>query len=212
MRQTRIEFHVAGNPVDGIVCGPETLSFPMAGVVVCHPHPLIGGNADNPVVFAISVALANAGIMSMRFDFRKVTGGPEDLLASAALDVAHAVEFMRDWGAIDSDRIAVAGYSFGGAAILMALPEILDVGAFSLIAPPLSAVTASNLWAADQLVQVLTGDQDKLVDPVLLKQHIDVMPPNVTLQLVSGADHYFGNDSETVAQLSAEFLTERLAE
>jgi hypothetical protein len=211
MRQTRIEFQAAGNPVDGIVCGPETLSFPMAGVVVCHPHPLVGGNADNPVGVAISVVLANAGIMSMRFDFRKVTGGPEDLLASAALDVVHAVEFMRDWGAIDSNRIAVAGYSFGAAATLMALPEIQDMNAFSLIAPPLSAMIASNLGTASQLVQILAGDQDKLVDPVLLKQYVDAMPPNVTLQLIPGADHYFGSDPTTVANLSGEFLSERLA-
>src|SRR5437763_17218360 len=40
------------------------------GVVVSHPHPLYGGDMDNPVVARIVEGCAARGLATLRFNFR----------------------------------------------------------------------------------------------------------------------------------------------
>jgi len=40
--------------------------------VVCHPHPLYGGDMRNNVVDALVRALSETGVAAVRFDFRGV--------------------------------------------------------------------------------------------------------------------------------------------
>ena len=42
------------------------------GVVIAHPHPLYGGDMDNPVVLAIQQAYFRQGFNTLRFNFRGV--------------------------------------------------------------------------------------------------------------------------------------------
>jgi alpha/beta superfamily hydrolase len=65
-----------------------------AGVVCCHPHPLYGGDMDNPVVVRMAEVAAALGLATCRFNFRGVgrstgehgQGRTERLDAEAALD------------------------------------------------------------------------------------------------------------------------------
>src|SRR3990172_254396 len=84
-----------------------------AGVVICHPHPLYGGDMDNPVVVRVQEACAAEGLATLRFNFRGVggssgthgEGGGEQDDARAALE---ALEQKAGTAAL-----AIAGYSFG---------------------------------------------------------------------------------------------------
>ncbi len=40
--------------------------------LVCHPHPLGGGTMHNKVVFRVMSALVDAGLTTLRFNFRGV--------------------------------------------------------------------------------------------------------------------------------------------
>lgn len=51
---------------------PSTEVTHLAGVVVCHPHPLYGGDMDNYVVSALCRGLVEQGIAALRFNFRGV--------------------------------------------------------------------------------------------------------------------------------------------
>ena len=40
--------------------------------LVCHPHPLGGGTMHNKVVFRAAAGLLDAGLITLRFNFRGV--------------------------------------------------------------------------------------------------------------------------------------------
>jgi alpha/beta superfamily hydrolase len=81
--------------------------------VVCHPHPLGQGTMHNKVVFRAAAGLVDAGLTTLRFNFRgvgastgvhsEIPGGMEDV--RTALDYM-AAEFL-------GEDITLAGFSFG---------------------------------------------------------------------------------------------------
>ena len=210
MRQTRIELSTEADPIDGIMCGPEKMNPPIPAVLVCHAHPLLGGTADHPVVIAICRELADRGIASLRFSFRVGTRDNDALNASAARDVALALEAVRMWDFVNPHRVAAVGHSFGAAAILTALPNLGDAKAVSLIAPPVNALTASNVENFDLPRQLLVGTEDKMVKPDALREAAHKKDPDIRFDTVNDADHNFNFTYNEVAIASVDFLAEHL--
>ena len=62
MRQRAVMFGTNGLKFEGVVAQPDDLTGSVPGVVICHPGPLNGGNMDNNVVVAVSVALVDEGL------------------------------------------------------------------------------------------------------------------------------------------------------
>src|SRR5262245_44031231 len=42
------------------------------GLVICHPHPLYGGEMENPVVVRVAEVASESGLSTLRFNFRGV--------------------------------------------------------------------------------------------------------------------------------------------
>ena len=112
---------------------------PTAGLVLCHPHPLYGGDMDNPVVVRVSEVLGALGAATLRFNFRGVggSGGAHDGGPGETRDVEAALAHLR--ASLDGEPLLLAGYSFGAtiAAGVAVRPEARLAGLL-LIAPPLT--------------------------------------------------------------------------
>ena len=52
------------------VAGLAAPSAPTGGVALCHPHPLYGGDMDNPVVVRAAEVCRDAGLATLRFNLR----------------------------------------------------------------------------------------------------------------------------------------------
>ncbi len=118
---------------------PETKK-PWPAVVVCHPHPLYGGTMSSNVVFGICQALAERAIAALRFNFRGVgkSGGEFGEGVGEQEDVKAALDFAIATDGIDTERIGLAGYSFGGMVALPVAIRDERVKKLALVSPMLS--------------------------------------------------------------------------
>lgn len=145
---------------------------PRALAVICHPHPLHGGNMHNHVVSGLFTGLPALGVASLRFNFRGTSGseGRHGGGVTERFDVLAAVEAITNRfraadgrGAAAGDQAApvvLVGYSFGALVALSV--DHPAVGAWLAIAPPLTMVDANDLAAAGDArpTVVLAGTDD----------------------------------------------------
>lgn len=213
MKQSAVEFTADGERVDGILASPAGRRRPFPAVVVCHPHPPLGGDMNSSIVTGICRALAQHGIASLRFNFRRPDGGqsdPEELDASAARDVAAAFDLVLRWRDARPDRCAVAGYSFGAAAIAHSIESLTAARAFALIAPPVSSLTGSTIVTDTRPILLLVGENDQLVSAAQLGALAAEMTAPMSFESVEDADHFFHAEAEYLAERVASFLAAAL--
>lgn len=110
-----------------------------AGLVLCHPHPLYGGEMDNPVVLRMAEAAWEMDVATLRFNFRGVgrSTGSHDAGTGEQDDALAALDLLA--GALGAHvPLAVAGYSFGAWIGALAGSRDARVRALALIAPALA--------------------------------------------------------------------------
>jgi alpha/beta superfamily hydrolase len=170
---------------------------PLGAVVLCHPHPLFGGNRFNPVVDGLYRALPKAGFTALRFDFRaehdKGVGEQLDIVAALdALDAPNPVPLF------------VAGYSFG--ALVALSTDDNRIAGIVAVAPPLSndhpAPSARGL--------VITPRHDQYCPPETAALVTSAWN-DVELDVIEGADHFLNGYSIAVAERATGWLLSRIA-
>jgi alpha/beta superfamily hydrolase len=81
--------------------------------LVCHPHPLGGGTMHNKVVFRAAAGLIDAGLITLRFNFRGVgaSSGVHEEIEGGQEDVRDALQYLDEQ--YPGQPITLAGFSFG---------------------------------------------------------------------------------------------------
>jgi alpha/beta superfamily hydrolase len=81
--------------------------------LVCHPHPLGGGTMHNKVVFRTAAGLLDAGLLTLRFNFRGVgaSTGTHSELEGGKEDVRSALDYLTN--KYPGEDLTLAGFSFG---------------------------------------------------------------------------------------------------
>ena len=191
MRQTAIAFKSKRVTLEGVLAMPEELPQPYPAIVMCHPHPLLGGNMDNPVVASVCRAASEAGFASFRFNFRGVEGSEGDFANGEATheDIKAALNIMRRWKGVDRKRMALCGYSFGAGAILRGLRHFKTARALGLIAPPLSTIAESRIVKDKRPKLFVVGNHDRLVSSVRLQRALDGVRQPLQFSEIAGGDH-----------------------
>jgi uncharacterized protein len=163
------------------------------GVVVCHPHPLYGGDMDSPIVTVAVQACAGAGLATLRFNFRGVgdSAGAWDEGRGEQEDVRAALAYLR--GHLPAGgRVALAGYSFGASMAAAVASGGERLAGLALIAPPL----AMRPWqppaslAVDGPVLLVAGSADDYC-PASALAALGQALPKATATVIDGADHFF---------------------
>nr|MBF0685944.1 alpha/beta hydrolase [Pseudomonas sp.] len=211
---------------------PQTFSFQGAqGVIDCaldwpqdtvrgwalalHPHPLFGGARGNKVVTTVSRACVQAGLVTVRPDFRGVgksagsfdhgNGETDDMLALIA-------QFREHFPELADTPFVLSGFSFGSAVasqVYARRAEVtpdFQVSALVLIGTAVERFTVASV-PGDTLV--VHGEQD---ETVALAGVLDwARPQEVPVVVVPGATHFFHGKLVLLKQLVEAHLHHKLS-
>ena len=183
---------------------------PAPGIVVCHPHPMYGGDMHNNVVSAICDVAIENGIAALRFNFRGAgaSEGKYDNGIGEQDDVRAALTYLRAQPEVDPERIALAGYSFGAGVAVRAAALAGDLRAFIGVSVPTIMPLQGATLACPALF--VSGDQDEYSDAGELTAFVQSLGPQAELKLLPGLGHFwFGVDHE-LKSIVAPFLKAHL--
>ena len=202
--EEQITFPVGALALEGLFSMPA--HPPACGVVVCHPHPLYGGNMRNNVVTALTEAFQQAGMLTLRFNFRGVgrSQGQHDQGETEVDDVRAAVTYVLSRQAVAT--VAVVGYSFGAMVGLRAGASDSRVHCLVGVALPVGRRDASFLLTAHKPTLLISGDQDDISPLATLQELVASLPEPKQLVTISGADHFFWGQERQTAQAVVTFL------
>lgn len=174
--------------------------------VVSHPHPLAGGDMDNPIVVALWRAAAEAGFRALRYNFRGVGESSGELTENSPLataDLSGAIRFL------GGGPVVAVGYSYGARCTLHALYDNEPIERSILVALPTrlpaNRAAISNLILGRRIateqytdtpdldlvanpprpVLVVAGDHDPLVQIDALRAR------GVEPVVMEGVNHFF---------------------
>ena len=212
MRQTAIAFRSKRLTLEGVLSLPQGLPQPYPAIVMCHPHPMLGGNMDNPIVTSVCRAATEAGFASFRFNFRGVEGSEGEFRNGDAEheDIRAALTMTRKWPGIDGKRIALGGYSFGAGVILRGLRHFKAARVLALIAPPLSSIGDSRIMKDKRSKLFIVGQNDRLVSSVELQRVLDGVREPLQFREIAGGDHSFTGCEWEAADALVGFVRETL--
>jgi alpha/beta superfamily hydrolase len=212
LKRLHISFPSGGLTLEGVWHLPEA-NGPLSAVVVCHPHPLYGGNMSANVVFYLCQALAGAGMAALRFNFRGVGKSQGEFGGGQAEqdDVRAALDFVLSTPNIDKDKIGLAGYSFGGGVALPVAVQDERVKMLALISPALPD-------GGEQLKEyikpkfIIVGQNDDVIGQKELRALFEEIPEPKQLEIIGGADHFWDGYEEVVAEKVTGFFAQGLAD
>ncbi len=186
--------------------------------LVCHPHPLGGGNLHNKVVYSAMKAL-NApqwglGWPVLRFNFRGtgLSEGVHDGAAETA-DVLAALDWLEREYRLP---IVAVGFSFGAAMLIKAgcLSSGRRLRALVALGLPLLLQNHADQYptlATCRLPKLfLSGDLDRFAPAAELTRVVASAAYPKNLVLLPGADHFFTGHLEPMQRALSGWLKEQL--
>jgi alpha/beta superfamily hydrolase len=180
-----------GTALEARVARPAATS---TGIAICHPHPLYGGDMDNPVVVRIAEVCRDEGLVTCRFNFRGVgrSSGAHDQGRAERLDAEAALLHVES-ALGPSGRLLLAGYSFGAVVGAVVAAAGRRLGGLILVAPPLAMTGEAPFLplAARKLPTLIVAGTADDYCPAPALHALGARLPGARVALVEGGDHVF---------------------
>lgn len=202
--EQRISFPAGDVTLEGLIQTPGP--SPDVGVVVCHPHPLYGGDMRNNVVTGLVDAFQSARMATLRFNFRGVGastgehGGGETEIHDVTAAVTHLLDTCKP------SKVIVAGYSFGSIVGLRAGASDTRVHALVGVALPLARRDAEFLTRVAKPRLLIAGDRDDIGPASMAKALASRCAGPIEVAVITGADHFFAGLEAEIGRLAVRFL------
>ena len=205
MPEVNVMMETGENILEGLLDRGEN---PAAGAIVCHPHPLYGGNMHNGVVVTVQRALRSWGWSTLRFNFRGVgqsSGAYRDGIGEAE-DVKEAASYMIRLGV---ETLHVAAYSFGAWVALKALGLGFHPASMILISPPIDFLDFAGLVLPPEPCLITLGDRDDFCNSASIGKWISEQPTKAKftdVEVLPNCDHFYWGKEAALSTIISEFL------
>jgi alpha/beta superfamily hydrolase len=190
---------------------------PRGAALVLHPHPLHGGTMHNKVVFRAARALNDAGLLTLRVNFRGVglsTGEHTGARGGEQEDARLALDYLA--ANHPTPNLFLAGFSFGARVGL-------EVGTFDErvrflvgIGTPVSIKERdydfSFLSECRKPLLLVHGERDEVGSVADLRALASRLPSQsqVRVVVIPGAGHFFDDQLEELRRVIAGWAVEML--
>ncbi len=205
MNEIQVSFRSGDLTLEGLLASPGG-NAPAA--VVCHPHPLYGGSMFNNVVEGILAAMWQTGYATLRFNFRGVgaSEGEHDGGPGEVDDAVAAMAFLLGQPGARKEDAVMAGYSFGAMAAVNAGFERAEIARIVAVALPLAMADARIPDGASKPVLLVSGDRDSYSPVAGLQALKSKIGDSARLEIIAGADHFFGGREAELSRVIAAAL------
>jgi alpha/beta superfamily hydrolase len=180
--------------------------------LVLHPHPLGGGTMHNKVVFRAASALNDAGLITLRINFRGVgqSTGEHDEGRGEIEDVRASLNYLAEQ--YKSEQITLAGFSFGSRVGLEVGIEDARVVNLISIGTPVDKYDFAFLKACRKPILFVHGDRDEFGATDKVRALAASLPAEAQarVEVIKDADHFFEGHLDEMKRAITEWMNERM--
>lgn len=181
--------------------------------LVLHPHPQGGGTMHNKVVFRAAGALSEAGLITLRINFRGVGQSTDehDEGRGELEDVRAGLRYLAE--TFPELPVTLCGFSFGarvGLEVGTADDEVLNLIS---IGTPVDKYDFSFLEACRKPILFVHGDRDEFGSTVRLQEVVDTIQQqnaSVELRVIKDSGHFFEDHLDELKQAITDWTNRQL--
>jgi uncharacterized protein len=182
--------------------------------LVCHPHPLGGGTMHNKVVFRAAAGLVDAGLTTLRFNFRGVGGstGEHAEIEGGKQDIRDAIDYLIE--AYPEDEITLAGFSFGSRTGMEVGVSDERVKRLISIGTPVDKYADYGFLSQNHKpILFLHGDKDEFGDAGRLREMAEQLSHNADVEVVVFKDcgHFFDEHLDELREKVRDWTKKQLS-
>lgn len=180
--------------------------------LVLHPHPLGGGTMHNKVVFRAASALNDAGVTTLRINFRGVgqSTGTHDEGEGERDDARAGLDYLTEH--YPEKKVILCGFSFGSRVGTEVGNADDRVNALISIGTPLNKYSFEFLETCRKPLLLVHGEHDEYGETAevsklaeRLKGHTDV-----EIHIIRGAGHFFDDHLDELKQVITDWTRRHL--
>jgi len=182
--------------------------------LVCHPHPLGGGTMHNKVVFRAAAGLVDAGLETVRFNFRGVgaSTGEHNEIEGGIEDVRDVLDYLS--ATYPNEEMTLAGFSFGSRVGTEAgLADDRVVRLISIGTPVDKYGDYDFLTAVRKPILFVHGDSDEFGSLANLRTLVDEVSSGTDTELVvfQNCGHFFDNSLNELRDTISDWVQRQMA-
>ncbi len=190
----------------------EPQGEPRGVALVCHPHPLGGGTMHNKVVFRAAAGLTDAGLVTLRFNFRGVgaSTGAHDDGDGEQQDVKDALDYLSE--NYPNQPITLAGFSFGSRVGSEVALDDERVARLISIGTPVDKYDFSYLKNCRKPILFVHGDEDEFGSIENLNALVAQVAENTDARLIvfENCGHFFDNHLSQLRNAIHDWVLEKM--
>jgi len=176
--------------------------------LVLHPHPLGGGTMHNKVIFRAAAALNDAGLVTLRINFRGVgqSSGTHDDGYGERDDVRAGLDYLAE--NYPAKQITLCGFSFGARVGLeVGMSDDRAVRLIS-IGTPVDKYDFSFLEQCRKPILFVHGEHDEYGNVDRLRELVARVAAHApaALRVIKGAGHFFDNQLDELKRVITEWM------